>query len=241
MPDLTTTRRRRSKGKSEIAKGVDECNDDSSEPTMGEKLASLNLVSVSEVKEPSSEAKPPSADSVHVLLKQALNADDRALLIDCLFRQDEKVITNSVASLNPSDVIKLLKSLVSIIQSRGALLACALPWLRSVLLQHSSGIMSQESSFIALNSLYQLTESRVSTFNQALQLSSSLDLLYARTIGYGSDEDDVVAPVVYEDSEDDDGGESDEDEEDGSVVSMETEGNAGNQEPHVFSDNSDFE
>jgi len=39
---------------------------------------------------------------------------------------------------------------------RGSILACALPWLRSLLLQHSTGIMSQESSLLALNSLYQV-------------------------------------------------------------------------------------
>ena len=39
---------------------------------------------------------------------------------------------------------------------RGAVLVSALPWLRSLLLQHASGIMSQESSLIALNSLYQV-------------------------------------------------------------------------------------
>lgn len=68
---------------------------------MGEKLASLNLVDENEAKAngplvPSAETKPPSADSVHVLLKQALHADDRALLIDCLFRQDEKVLLSSI-------------------------------------------------------------------------------------------------------------------------------------------------
>ena len=42
------------------------------------------------------------------------------------------------------------------IHSRGAILACALPWLRSLLLQHASGIVSQESSLSALNSLYQV-------------------------------------------------------------------------------------
>ena len=33
----------------------------------------------------------PSVDSVHVLLKQALHADDQALLLDCLYTRDEKV------------------------------------------------------------------------------------------------------------------------------------------------------
>lgn len=71
---------------------------DLNEPTIGEKLSNLNLMENAEPKalenmESSSRAKPPSADSVHVVLKQALHADDRALLIDCLCRQDEKVLT----------------------------------------------------------------------------------------------------------------------------------------------------
>lgn len=41
---------------------------------------------------------------------------------------------------------------------RGAVLACALPWLKSLLLQHASGIMSQESSLSALNTLYQVRD-----------------------------------------------------------------------------------
>lgn len=64
---------------------------------MGEKLARLHLADNNEDKsnedlESPPQTKPPSADSVHVLLKQALHADDRALLIDCLYRQDEKVM-----------------------------------------------------------------------------------------------------------------------------------------------------
>ncbi|KAK7245377.1 hypothetical protein RIF29_40217 [Crotalaria pallida] len=71
-------------------------DDDPSEPTMGEKLASLSLldenISKSDKEQESSVlAKPPSADSVHVLLNQELNADDRALLLDCFYTQDEKV------------------------------------------------------------------------------------------------------------------------------------------------------
>ncbi|OMO64451.1 Small-subunit processome, Utp12 [Corchorus capsularis] len=189
-------------------------DDNLNEPTMGEKLASLNLVEngnfetheSQEREESSPPAKPPTA-AVTVLLKQALHADDRALLLDCLYTQDEKVITNSVSQLNPSDVLKLLQSLISIIQSRGAVLACALPWIKNLLLQHSSGIMSQQSSLLALNSLYQPIESRVSTFESALQISSCLDLLYA---GFVEDEFDenATAPVIFEDKDESDEEES---------------------------------
>ncbi|XP_057795631.1 uncharacterized protein LOC131011803 [Salvia miltiorrhiza] len=215
--------------------------DDLSEPTMGEKLASLNLEGNDNAPNPENAdssllAKPPSADSVNILVKQALHADDRALLIDCLYRQDEKVIANSLSLLNPSDVLKFLKSLVPIIQLRGAVLACALPWLKSLLLQHSSSIMSQESSLAVLNSLFQIIESRVSTFNPALQLSCCLDLLYADSVDDGVEENDIIAPVIYEDEDED---ESDDDASEDS--SMEVDTVEDGEEPIIYSDISDDE
>lgn len=82
-------------GPIEVADGLD-IDFDVNEPTMGEKLANLNLLDEptknnQQKQDLSSDAKPPSADSVHVMLKQALHADDRALLLDCLYTQDEKV------------------------------------------------------------------------------------------------------------------------------------------------------
>ncbi|KAM7480376.1 hypothetical protein LguiA_028589 [Lonicera macranthoides] len=226
-------------GDTEPIDGV-KVDNDLTEPTMGEKLASLNLVEDNETKsqekiDSSLQMKPPSADSVHVLLKQALHADDRALLLDCLFRKDEKIVANSITVLNPSDVLKLLESLISLIQSRGAVLACVIPWVRSLLVQHASGIMSQESSLLALNSLYQLIESRNSTFNASTQLSSCLDLLYAGTVNNDEvDENEIIQPVMFEDK--------DESEEDGSEEeeeAMETDEESENLE--MFGDDSDLE
>lgn len=70
--------------------------DDLNELTLGERLAILNQPGVDEAKVPEKEmssaiSKLPSADSVHVLLRQALRAEDRVLLLDCLQAQDEKV------------------------------------------------------------------------------------------------------------------------------------------------------
>ncbi|XP_027191904.1 uncharacterized protein [Cicer arietinum] len=203
--DLPTTTDKVDFDQSEAAEG-DLLDDDPSEPTMGDKLASLNLLdenksTSNKEQESSVSLNPPSADSVIVLLKQALNADDRALLLDCLYTQDEKVIKKSVAQLNPSNVLKLLNSLVSIIESRGAILACALPWLKCLLLQHASEIMSQESSLKVLNSLYQLIDSRVSTFKSAIKLSSCLDVVYSAVLGEDIDEVETV-PIIYVDTDD---------------------------------------
>ncbi|OIW11917.1 hypothetical protein TanjilG_18190 [Lupinus angustifolius] len=211
-PDHPTTTDKVDFDQGDAADGV-LLDDDPSEPTMGEKLATLSLLDENKSKsdkeqESSVLAKPPSADSVHVLLKQALNADDRALLLDCLYTQDEKVIKKSVAELNPSNVLRLLHSLISIIESRGAILACALPWLKCLLLHHASGIMSHESSLQALNSLYQLIESRVSTFKSAIQLSSCLDILYSGVIEEEVDEGETI-PVIYEDKDSEEESEDD--------------------------------
>ncbi|KAG8494765.1 hypothetical protein CXB51_012586 [Gossypium anomalum] len=241
-PDLATTRSRNDTGHGENVDGV-LVNDDPSEPTMAEKLASLNLIENGknetnenqERKEPSTHGKLPIADSVNVLLKQALRADDHALLLDCLYTQDEKVIANSVSQLNPSDVLKLLQSLVSITQSRGAVLACALPWIKSLLLHHASGIMSQESSLLALNSLYQLIESRVSTFESALQISSCLDFLYA---GVVEDEfvENAAIPVIFEDTD-----ESDEEEPEDAMETDDQENEDGEALDEASDGVSDFE
>ncbi|CAA6666369.1 unnamed protein product [Spirodela intermedia] len=62
---------------------------DVNEPTMGEKLADLTLLG---------DAEPPSADSMYLLLKQALRAEDHALLLNCLYTRDEQLIDSRVST-----------------------------------------------------------------------------------------------------------------------------------------------
>ncbi|KHN22469.1 hypothetical protein glysoja_024978 [Glycine soja] len=162
---------------------------DLSEPTMGEKLAALSLPDKNKFRrdkeqDSSDPTKPPSADSVHVLLGQALNADGRTLLLDCLYTQDEKVITKSIAQLNPSNVLKFLHPLISINESRGAILACTLPW---------------------------LIESRVWTFESAVHLSSCVDIHYTGVADEEVDEGQTV-PVIYEDDSSEESGDLETDE-----------------------------
>ncbi|KAL1203541.1 hypothetical protein V5N11_033402 [Cardamine amara subsp. amara] len=223
--------------------GVDEdrdgvlVNDAHNEPTIGDKLESLDLLSGEKLSNEESDKasapsddKPPTAASVNVLLRQALHADDRSLLLDCLYNRDEQVIANSVAKLNSAEVLKLLNSLLPILQSRGAILACTIPWIKSLLLTHSSGIMSQESSLLALNSMYQLIESRVSTLNTTVEVSSSLDLI----VDDLDEEEDDEGPVIYEDEDSDEG-------EEGSEEAMETDEEADDSVDETADGVNDFE
>jgi U3 small nucleolar RNA-associated protein 5 len=64
-------------------------------PTIGEKLATLALINRDNERKDTDEQTlsmaPPSADSIHILLKQALRADDNMSLLTCLYNRDEKV------------------------------------------------------------------------------------------------------------------------------------------------------
>ncbi|KAM0859518.1 hypothetical protein ACQ4PT_047149 [Festuca glaucescens] len=197
---------------------------DLSEPTMAEKLAALNLPSDDvdgDAEEEQAAAAvvvvPPSADSVHVLLRQALRADDRAALLGCLCNRDGKVIVKSVSLLTPADAVKLLKSLILLMQSRGSVLACLLPWLQSLLSRHMSSIVSQESSLVLLNSLYQLIDARTSTFASSLKLSTCLDYHFSEIGDDESDEEEGAPVIIYEDKD------SDEEESEVDDDAMETE------------------
>ena len=85
------------------------------EPTMEEKLATLNLINrehgMSDTEKQSLSMAPPSADSVHILLKQALRADDNVALLTCLYNRDEKVlfsVLSLVKASSPSGSYPLL-------------------------------------------------------------------------------------------------------------------------------------
>lgn len=176
---------------------------------MEEKLAALNLPAetaggAAEEKSVSAAmAVPPSADSVHVLLKQALTADDRASLLSCLNNRDDKVIRKSISLLSPADAMKLLKSLILLMQSRGSVMVCLLPWLQALLSRHMSSIVSQESSLLLLNSLYHLIDARTSTFASALEVSTCLDYHFSEICDDEPGEEEETAPIVYEDKDTD--------------------------------------
>uniref|UniRef100_A0ACD5ZXS7 Uncharacterized protein n=1 Tax=Avena sativa TaxID=4498 RepID=A0ACD5ZXS7_AVESA len=186
---------------------------DLDEPTMAEKLAALNLPAedgqtvsgggAAAEEEQSTAVVLPSADSVHVLLKQALRADDRAALLGCLYNRDDKVIVKSISLLTPADAVKLLKSLILLMQSRGSVLVCLLPWLQTLLGRHMSSIVSQESSLLLLNLLYQLIDARTLTFASSLKMATCLDYHFSEIGDDESDDEEGALPIIYEDKDSD--------------------------------------
>ncbi|GJU53779.1 putative reverse transcriptase domain-containing protein [Tanacetum coccineum] len=66
------------------------------------------------------------------------------------------IATNTAKLLVEQKLIHFIDAFHQYVMDRGAIAACALPWLKSLPLQYASFIMSEEASLIALNSLYQV-------------------------------------------------------------------------------------
>lgn len=99
---------------------------------------------------------PIKADSLSVLLTQALRSSDRALLERCLGVSNERVIVNTVKRLVPMDAVALLRVTVERLQSkpvRGHQLAT---WIRAVLVSHTAYLMAAPGAQPIMTSLYQV-------------------------------------------------------------------------------------
>jgi len=123
---------------------------------------------------------PVRADSLGVLLAQALRSDDRALLERCLNVGDARVINNTVRALVPADAALLLRSAVERLQSRPARGAALGAWLRAGLLYHAGYLMAAPGTAAVLTALYQCVEARASAYKPLLSLCGRLELVLAQ-------------------------------------------------------------
>ncbi|KAH9293114.1 hypothetical protein KI387_041683, partial [Taxus chinensis] len=104
------------------ADGRAEAVEDDNEPTMEEKLMQLGIIEKEKEDNPSNSTHTlmpilPNADSVVVLLRQALRSNDNLLLAQCLNVLDPTVRKNSVHSLSSVDALELFRSLVQRLKS----------------------------------------------------------------------------------------------------------------------------
>ena len=176
------------------------------EETMEDKLIALNLISDSPEEETMGDDKAmvPRADSLQVLLSQALQAEDNSLIEQCLCVQDEKMISKTIRRLRSADAAKLLVISISKLESRPQRAINLIPWVRAVLLQHASYLMSTPSMRPVLLSLYQIIEARLATFRPLVSLSGRLDLIMAQISVNESQEKDLEefdGAVIYEEED----------------------------------------
>ncbi|KAH0993003.1 hypothetical protein GBA52_004486 [Prunus armeniaca] len=125
----------------------------------------------------------------------------------------------AVLSLEPSDACKLLGVLVAMWQTRSSSGNYVLPWIYSILVNHSHQIMSQEPETQMLSSLLKVTKSRGAAIQPLLQLSGRLQLVMAQIdkathtktqvlshenqMDESEDEDEDVNEIHYGEEDDD--------------------------------------
>ncbi|KAL1202262.1 hypothetical protein V5N11_018213 [Cardamine amara subsp. amara] len=92
-----------------------------------------------------------------------------------------KKLKSAVLSMEPSSAFKTLEALIAMWQTRACGGKHLLPWIYSIMVNHSYYIMSQEpKSEQLLNTLHKITKSRGTALKQLLQLSGRLQLVAAQ-------------------------------------------------------------
>lgn len=139
--------------------------------------------------------------------------------IDLRTNMPQKKMRAAVLSLEPSDACKLLGVLVAMWQTRSSSGNYVLPWIYSILVNHSHQIMSQEPETQMLSSLLKVTKSRGAAIQPLLQLSGRLQLVMAQIdkathtktqvlshenqMDESEDEDEDVNEIHYGEEDDD--------------------------------------
>ena len=123
---------------------------------------------------------PPKADSLAVLLSQALVAEDRALIERCLSVSDPTVVDNTVSRLAPHAATRLLGAALDRMRTKPARGEQLARWMRTVLLHHAGYIASSTKAQAQLVELQQTVESHVAMQRPLSSLLGRLDLLLHR-------------------------------------------------------------
>ncbi|KAK9919005.1 hypothetical protein WJX75_008642 [Coccomyxa subellipsoidea] len=176
-------------------------------PTLGQRLEALQLRNQQERMDVDGaagalQAGPLKADSVAVLLGQALQAQDKALLEKCLNTGNEAVIAASVRRLRPHHAAALLEAAVERLRARANRGASLTAWIRAVLLHHTAYLMAAPGVLPILASLSQTIEARTAQLKPLAALAGRLDLLVAHLpkpdAAAGADALELPSPeVVY--------------------------------------------
>ena len=177
----------------------------------------------------------PKADSLAILLSQALENEDNALLERCLSVKSAKTVSKTARQLSPGDATTFVRMLVQKLQASPRRAAELTAWIKAVLVHHAGYFAGTGACRTEFSSLQQIIDARLSTYSSLVSLNGRLDLVLACARQGGSregvvggfgrplvtatiDEDggievqDAAAAIGLEEDEDDD---DDDDEDEG--------------------------
>lgn len=189
------------------------------ELTLAERVASEDAISGS-----------IRGNSMHSVLMQAIRTNDQTLLDTVLYsrtasEQSTTVLSNTVRNLPPQYVVPLLNLLVDKFKYSPAHGLILVQWVKVILTEHLSYLMTIPNIVSSLSGLYLMINSRTESHKTLLKLSGRLDLVLAQVakaqmaseaappmnIIAEDEEDGDPKFVALGDDEDDDSDEEDED------------------------------
>ncbi len=121
----------------------------------------------------------PKADSLAVLLSQALSNEDNALLERCLSVKSAKTVSKTARQLSPGDATTLVRMLVQKLQSSPRRAAELTTWMKAVLVHHAGYFSGTGACKESFSSLQQIIDARLSSYSSLVSLSGRLDLVLA--------------------------------------------------------------
>lgn len=122
----------------------------------------------------------PKADTVRSALVQALHSNDQALLESCLQVNDAQVINKTIQILPPQYVVTFMKAIVDRLQLKPARAASLILWIKYLLYNHASYLVSLPNLVNHLSTLYLAIDSRLSSYKKLVKLSGRLDLVLSQ-------------------------------------------------------------
>lgn len=127
----------------------------------------------------------------------------QALLEKVFSTGQPTVISNTVARLAPRDAAQLFGEAVGRLHSRPARAAMLLPWLRALLLSHSSYLAVSRAAKSHVSTLQQLVAARVALLEPMLALRGRIDFVLAHAASQRAeatgvaDKPPLVRPVAW--------------------------------------------
>jgi hypothetical protein len=122
----------------------------------------------------------PKVESVKNALIQAIKTDDNEQLSSIFNNTQINIIQKTVAGIPTNYVIPLLKYIISKFRSNPKFGLSLINWMKVVLIEHTSYLMTVPELVKILAELYTTIDSRVSVLDDLLKLQGRMDLLLSQ-------------------------------------------------------------
>jgi len=172
------------------------------EDTLGDKLGSININDKKEIKKESQIL--PTTQSLSTVLVQALKSNDNSMLDHCLFgtTTNQETVQNTVRRLPITSLIPFLNVLSKKLLSNPNAANLIVVWIRSILLHHTSYLMTIPDITKILSRLHQTVDSRLTVFKKLVKLSGRLELVLSQIAQHNTAENSAIVPLtVYNEGE----------------------------------------